>query len=224
MQIPGRTVAVVNVDSNIQKCDVRQLYNVRANTLLENEYPQLQTIPTLHKVDDTNHTLIPFVMVNLGEDHVFLPKSQVVGFLDPECIDVSEIELDITTIAINAIETPPTIKEKKLNKPQHDIPSDFITSPADVVGPRKASLQDFKVTEEETKAFKDLCENILTCFMKTLVVLVELHWLRWILTLEKSSCLSKTLHATLKTCRMGKERVKYLRSCRHYSAKSFTLG
>ena len=157
--IPGRTVAVLNIDSSVQKCDVGQLYNVRANTLLEDEYPQLQIILTLHKVDDTNHTLIPFVMVNLGEDHVFLPKSQVVAFLDPECIDVSEIELDITTIAINAIETPPTVKEKKLDKPQFDIPSDFITSPADVAAPCKASLQDLKVTEEETKAFKDLCEK-----------------------------------------------------------------
>ena len=110
-------------------------------------------------MDDTNHTLIPFVMVNLGEDHIFLPKSQVVGFLDPECIDVSEIELDITTIAINAIETPPTVKEKMLGKPQSNIPSNFITSPTDVAEPCKASLQDFKVTEEETKAFKDLCEK-----------------------------------------------------------------
>ena len=147
------------MDSSVQKCDIGQLYNVRANTLLEDVYPQLQMIPTLHKVDDTNHNLIPFVMVNLEEDHIFLPKSQVVGFLDPECIDVSEIELDITTIAINAIETPPTVREKKLEKSQSDVPSDFITSPADVTGPHKASLQDFKVTEEETKAFKALCEK-----------------------------------------------------------------
>ena len=98
-------------------------------------------------------------MVNLGEDHIFLPKSQVVGFLDPECIDVSEIELDITTIAFNAIETPPAVKEKKLEKSQSDIPSDFITSPADVAGPHKTSLEDLKVTEEETKAFKDFCKK-----------------------------------------------------------------
>ena len=56
--IPGRTVAVLNVDSSVQKCDIGQLYNVRANTFLENEYPHLQIIPTLHKVDDTNHNLI----------------------------------------------------------------------------------------------------------------------------------------------------------------------
>ena len=29
----------------------------------------------------------------------------------------------------------------------------------DVAGPHKASLQDFKVTKEETKVFKDLCEK-----------------------------------------------------------------
>ena len=98
-------------------------------------------------------------MVNLGEDHVFLPKGQVVGFLDPECIDISEIELDIATIAVNAIDSPTTIKEKVSKKSQCDMPSDFITSPADVSGPCKANLQDFKVTEEETKAFKKLCKK-----------------------------------------------------------------
>ena len=98
-------------------------------------------------------------MVNLGEDHIFLSKGQVVGFLDPECIDISEIELDIATITVNALEGPTTIKEKLSTKCQNDIPSDFITSPADVAGPHKANLQDFKVTEEETKAFKELCEK-----------------------------------------------------------------
>ena len=44
------------------------------------------------------------------------------------------------------------------------MPSDFITSPADVAGPRKANLQDFKVTEEETKAFKELCEKYSNVF------------------------------------------------------------
>ena len=157
--IPGRTVAVLNVDSSVQQHDIGQVYNVRANSLLEDEYPQLQLIPTLHKVDDTNHNLIPFVMVNLGEDHIFLSKGQVVGCLDPECIDISEIELDIATITVNTLEGLTTIKEKLSTKRQNNIPSDFITSPADVAGPRKANLQDCKVTEEETKAFKELREK-----------------------------------------------------------------
>ena len=167
LYIPGRTVAILNVDSSVQKCNIGQICNARANALLGEEYPQLQIIPTLQKVDDTNHNLIPFMMVNMGEDHVFLPKNQVVGFLDQEGIDVSEIELYIT-ITINAIETSPTVKEKKLENFQSGIPSNFITSPADVAGPRKATLQDLKVTEEETKAFKDLCEKYSDVFSENL--------------------------------------------------------
>ena len=102
--IPGRTVAVLNVNSSVHQNDIGQFYNVRANSLLEDEYPQLQIIATLHKVDNTNTTLIPFVMINLGEDYIFLPKGQVVGFLDAECIDVSEIELDIATVTVNAMD------------------------------------------------------------------------------------------------------------------------
>ena len=52
------------------------------------------------------------------------------------------------------------------NKLQGDIPSDFITSSADVAGPHKANLQDFKVTEEEMKAFKELCEKYSDVFSK----------------------------------------------------------
>ena len=104
IHIPGRTVAVLNVNSSVHQNDIGQFYNVRANSLLEDEYPQLQIVPTLHKIDNTNTTLIPFVMINLGEDYIFLPKGQVVGFLDAECIDVSEIELDIATVTVNAMD------------------------------------------------------------------------------------------------------------------------
>ena len=93
--IPGRTVAILNVNSSVHQNDIGQFYNVRANSLLEDEHPQLQIVPTLHKVDTATNTLIPFVLINLGEDYVFLPKGQVVGFLDAEYIDVSEINLDI---------------------------------------------------------------------------------------------------------------------------------
>ena len=164
IHIPGRTVAVLNINSSVHQNDIGQFYNVRANSLLEDEYPQLQIVPTLHKVDNTNTTLIPFVMINLVEDYIFLPKGQVVGFLDAECIDVSEIELDIATVTVNAMDIPTTIKEKVVKKDQNAVPSDFITSPADVAGPRKADLQDFEVTAEETEAFNKLCDKYADVF------------------------------------------------------------
>ena len=45
------------------------------------------------------------------------------------------------------------LKEKNLQEVTFAIPSDFITSPTDVEGPRKAELQDYEVTEEELKSF-----------------------------------------------------------------------
>ena len=164
IHIPGRMVAVLNVNSSVHQNDIGQCYSVRANSLLEDEYPQLQIVPALHKVDNTNTTLIPFVMINLGEDYIFLPKGQVVGFLDAECINVSEIKLDMATVTVNAMDIPTTIKEKVMKKDQNAIPSDFITSPADVARPRKADLQDIEVTEEETEAFNKLCDKYADVF------------------------------------------------------------
>ena len=157
-------MAVLNVNSSVHQNDIGQFYNVRANSLLKDECPQLQIVPTLHKVDNATTTLIPFVMINLGEDYVFLPKGQVVGFLDAEYIDVSEIELDIASVTINAMDIPTTIKEKVMTKDQNTVSSDFITSPADIAGPSKADLQDFEITAEETEAFNKLCDKYADVF------------------------------------------------------------
>ena len=50
IHIPGRTVAVLNVNSSVHQNNIGQFYNVRANSLLEDEYPYLQIVLTLHKV------------------------------------------------------------------------------------------------------------------------------------------------------------------------------
>ena len=157
-------MAILNVNSSIHPNDIGQFYNVRANSLLEDEHPQLQIVPTLHKVDTATTTLIPFVLINLEEDYVFLPKGQVVGFLDAEYIDVSEINLDIASVTVSSMNTPTTIKEKIVTTNQNIAPSDFITSPADVAGPRKADLQDFEIMTEETKAFNKLCDKYADVF------------------------------------------------------------
>ena len=166
-------MAVLNVNSSVHQNDIGQFYNVRANSLLEDECPQLQIVPTLHKVDNATTTLIPFVMINLGEDYIFLPKGQVVGFLDAECIDVSEIKLDIASVTVNAMDIPTTIKEKIMPKDQNTVPSDFITSPAYVAGPRKAASRILKLQQKKQKLSINYVTNMLMCFLTILVILVE---------------------------------------------------
>ena len=65
------------------------------------------------------------------------------------------------------------------------MPSDFISSPADVAGPHKANLQDFKVTEEETKAFKELCKKYSDVFSENSGDIGRTLLIKWILTPEK---------------------------------------
>ena len=169
MDIPPRAIAVLNVVSNLKKEDTGQIFNIRRNNLLSDEYPQLQIIPSIHEVDNFNNNLIPFLMVNLGEDSVYLPKGHVVGFLESECIDISEIMTENMATNKEIDERYNTSKEKSLEEINLVVPSDFITSPADVEGPRKAQLQDYRVTEEELNSFKELCDKYSEVTQVTLV-------------------------------------------------------
>ena len=157
--IPPRNIAILNVSSNLEEEDMGQIFNIRPSNLLSDEYPQLQIIPSIHKVDCINYNLIPFLMINLGEDNIYLPKGHVVGFLESECIDISEIMTENMATKKVIDDKYDILKEKKLEEVTFAIPSDFITSPTDVDGPRKAELQDYEVSEEELQAFQEICDT-----------------------------------------------------------------
>ena len=70
-------------------------------------------------------------MINLGEDSIYLPKGHV-GFLESEYIDVSEIMTENVATKQMIEDTFDIVKEKNLEEVTFAIPSDFITSPADV--------------------------------------------------------------------------------------------
>ena len=59
INIPGRTLAVLNVTADIKKEHWNTNFNVQANRLLINEYPNLIAIPTIHCKECTvpNHTI-----------------------------------------------------------------------------------------------------------------------------------------------------------------------
>ena len=157
--IRPRNIAVLNVSNNLKEEDTGQIFNVRPNDLLNDEYPQLQIIHSIHKVDCIDVNLIPFLMINLGEDSIYLPKGHVVGFLESEYIDISEIMTENVATKKMIEDTYDIVKEKNLEEVTFAIPSDFITSPADVDGPRKAKLQDYEVSEKEMQAFQKLCDR-----------------------------------------------------------------
>ena len=67
------------------------LYKVVPNFLLSDEYPELVLIPTVHNVEITETQCIPYILLNLSEEEIFLRKGEILGHLEKEDITVEEI-------------------------------------------------------------------------------------------------------------------------------------
>ena len=123
--IPPRNIAVLNVSNNLKEEDTGQIFNVKPNALLSDDYPQLQIVPSIHKVDCIDVNLLPFLMINLGEDSIYLPKGHVVGFLESEYTDISEIMTENVVTEKMIDNTCDTVKEKNLEEVTFAIVSDI---------------------------------------------------------------------------------------------------
>ena len=51
MTLPGRTLAVIHVNNNLRPEQGGQLYEIKPNYFLTEEYPNLYIIPMMHNVD-----------------------------------------------------------------------------------------------------------------------------------------------------------------------------
>ena len=82
----------------------------------QNEHTNLVILPMLHVVQKEKHDNIPIAFINLDEDEkIFLKKGEILGYLEPSPIEITEIVLD--------------------EKEDESIPLEkkFITSPAEVL-------------------------------------------------------------------------------------------
>ena len=113
----------------------------------------------VHKVDNLTEDIIPFVLINLGDETISLRKGQVVGSLEPLQIHVSKISTDTAYEVPDPDEGYQTADEGSLQPKLEKPGAGFITSPTDVEGHRKALLKDFPVTSEEMAAFNALCKE-----------------------------------------------------------------
>ena len=128
------------------------------NFLLSDEYPELVLIPTIHNVEISETWCIPFVLLNLSEEGIFLRKGEILRHLEKEDITVEEITTETMLQSEN-------MEPIKLNC---DIFSEkaFITSPADIDTHRKVKLQDAEVLDQYRKEFEELCEEYKYIFSK----------------------------------------------------------
>ena len=159
IQIQPRTLMVLDVQIDLAQATPGLIYDVMPNLLMKDEHPNLVTIPLLHNIESLEAHCVPYMVVNLSQDGIFLPKEQMMGHLEPTPVSVEEITTE--SVYIEA-KTP----EEVINDETISLEKKFITSPADVERHRKVVLEDAKVPDKYKQQFVKLCEEYDDIFSK----------------------------------------------------------
>ena len=128
MLLPDRTLAVIQVNSNIEPEQSGRIYEIKPNYSLSEEYPNLYIMPMMHNVDVHMTESVPLVITNLSGDDISLSKGEIMGFMQNQSLDVSKIMTE------TSIEPSPIVIEEDITTEvfQKQEEKKFITSPADI--------------------------------------------------------------------------------------------
>ena len=114
----------------------------------------------IHNIDVHKTESVPLVIINFSVDDISLSKGEIMGFMQNQSLDISEIMTETSTepspILIAEDNTTEVFQKQEEKK--------FITSPADIEVHQKIELQYADVSEEHQKAFKELCEEFKDIF------------------------------------------------------------
>ena len=165
--IPGRTLAIVCICNTLEPKQSGSLYEIEPCDMLKDKYPDLCIIPMIHNVDVHRTEHLPLVVVNLASDDIYLSKGETMGFMQIQSLEISEIMTETSTESSSIIYEDDDkevldMQEGELDK--ENIEKKFITSPADIEVHRKIELQDADITDDQQKAFKDLCTEFSDIF------------------------------------------------------------
>ena len=160
--IPGRTLAIVCVCNNLGPHQSGSLYDIEPNGILLDKYPNIYILPMMHNVDVHRTGYLPLVVINLSPDDISLSKGEIMGFMQIQSLEISEIMTETST------EPSAVICEDKGNEvfidQKETIERKFITSPADIEVHRKIELQDAEISDDHRQAFKELCTEFSDIF------------------------------------------------------------
>ena len=147
--LPGRTLAVIQVNSNLEPEQSGHIYEIEPNMMLSEKYPNMYIIPMIHNVDLYIKESVPMVLINFSVDDISISKGEVMGFLQSQSLDISEIRTETSTEP-----SPLMIEEDDVTEVlQEQGEKKFITSPADIDVHQKVELQDADISEEHQNAF-----------------------------------------------------------------------
>ena len=160
MTLTGRTLAVIQVNTDLKHEQSGQMYEIKPIYFLTEEYPNLYIIPMIHNVDIHKTENVPLVVINFLTDSVYLSKGEIMGFMQDQSLNISEIVTETSTdpspISLEEDDDIEGLQEQKGKIILGNKEKKFITSLVDIEVHQKVELQDANVTEVQQNAFKEL--------------------------------------------------------------------
>ena len=167
IRIPPHSIVVATVECN------RPLHphmDIKGDAGFLREYPNIHVSRTYVNNPNTSSNCIPFSFTNLSMHSQYLGKDKVIGFAEPttDAVEVHELaDYDkIKEMMRGPRNHVSHKKQAKYKLPTVPIDNAFLTSPADIPGPRKVDLQDADVKPMTRSAFDGLCEKYPTIFSR----------------------------------------------------------
>ena len=169
IRIPPHTIAVAVVEG---AKPLNSTMDIRADEGFLRDFPNIHVARSY--VNNPKETLapncIPFAFTNLSMYSQYLGKDKVVGFTQPTAEDVVVHALadhdELAEMMRGSRNHIPHKKQAKYKLPIIPLDNAFITSPADIPGPRKVDLQDADITPGMRSTFDTLCEKYPKVFSK----------------------------------------------------------
>ena len=186
IKIPPRSIITLDLKPKLDLKDEGRLFEVKPTTEFIEQYPNLSTVPILHKTCSNFRKRIPYTIINLTEEEEVLQKNQIVASMTPikDRIQQEKEEIKVRKDKNQVLKKIRKIRKEKFRVRQvieetEKIAQDelsrlkvkpekaFVTSPGDVLTHRKVQLQDWKITEQEKGNFDKLCLEFQDVFSRS---------------------------------------------------------
>ena len=169
IRIPPHTIAVAVVEC---ARPLDSTMDIRADAGFLRDFPNIHVARSyINKPKESlAPNCIPFAFTNLSMHSQYLGKDKVIGFAQPTAEDVEVHALadhdELAEMMQGRRSHIPRKQQAKYKLPIIPLDNAFLTSPADVPGPRKVDLQDVDITPHTQSAFDVLCEKYPKVFSK----------------------------------------------------------
>ena len=172
IEIPERSLVVVKTRVEIPPEHCNRIFDTIPTKEMLDEYPELVSIPMIHKTSQKNYNTVPYFLINVGYEEIFIPKGRVLAELETinykidhltteSCVSINEIKIE------SEVQVSPELIDFQDLAEKADTEKKFITSPADIEIHRKTELKDAEVSQKHKDKFKQLCEEFDEVFSKS---------------------------------------------------------